>query len=199
MNDPTPVHDNRFAVIVGRVLHPFLLPIPTLLIILSGLPIGELVGWFVLVIGMILIPGIVATALMERYINPVYKRRTRGPLYLVGWISVLACLAVVLRLNAPTALVASVATLAVWVPLQWAINTWVTKISAHAAVATGCFSTLVILGKAGTPVVEVALLILVILTVWARVVTRHHTITQVILGVLVGVLPVFVVFPLVLA
>lgn len=199
MNDPIPVLDNRFAVYVGRVLHPFLLPIPTLLIILSGLPIGALLEWFALVIGMILVPGMVATMLMERYVNPVYKRGTRGTLYLVGWISVLACLVVVLRLNAPLALIASVATLAVWVPLQWAINTWVTKISAHTAVATGCFTALAILGKAGTPLVEAILFALVILTVWARVVTRHHTLTQVILGVLVGVLPVLLVFPLVLA
>ncbi len=70
MNDPVPVHDNRLAVIVGRVLHPFLLPIPTLLIILSGLPIGELLGWFALVIGMILVPGMIATALMECYVDP---------------------------------------------------------------------------------------------------------------------------------
>ncbi len=91
------------------------------------------------------------------------------------------------------------ATLAVWVPLQWAINTWVTKISGHAAVATGCFAALVVLGKAGTPLIEAVLLVLVIVTVWARVVTRNHTVPQVILGVLVGVLPVLLVFPLVLA
>lgn len=199
MNDPVPVHDNRLAVIIGRVLDPFLLPIPTLLVILSGLPVGEALVWFVLVITMILIPGFISTALMERYVNPVYKRRTRGPLYLIAWISVLVCLAVVLRLQAPPVLVASVATLAVWVPLQWAVNTWVTKISAHAAVAAGCVTTLIVMGKAGTPVIQITLLALVVITLWARVITHHHTIPQVILGLLVGVLPVLVVFPLILA
>lgn len=199
MIDPIPVHDNRFAVIVGRILNPFLLPIPTLLIILNDLPTRELLGWFGLIIGMILVPGAIATVLTERYVSPIYQRRTRGPLYLVAWISVLVCLAVILRLNAPLILIASVATLAVWVPLQWAVNTWVTKISAHAAVAAGCLVTLGLLDKAGTPLVEIVLLALMILTIWARVVTRHHTIAQVLLGILVGALPVLVIFPLVLS
>lgn len=199
MNDPIPVHNNRFAVIIGRILNPFLLPIPTLLIILNDLPVGELLKWFGLIMGMILVPGAVATAVTERYISPIYKRRTRGPLYLIAWISVLACLAVIVRLNAPRILVASVATLAAWVPLQWAINTWVTKISAHAAVAAGCLTTLIILRKAGTPLVIALLLVLVVLTIWARIVTRHHTLSQVILGILVGALPVLIVFPLALS
>ena len=198
MTDPIPVHDNLLAVTVGRVLHPFLLPIPTLLIILNGLPLGEVLSWLALITGMIVAPGAVATTLMDRYVNPVYKRRTRGPLFLVGWVSVLACLVVILRLNAPPVLIASVATLAVWVPLQWAINTWVTKISTHTAVATGCFTAIVVLGKASTPLIEALLVVLIMLTIWARVVTRHHTLPQVILGVLVGILPVLLVFPLVL-
>ncbi len=199
MNDPIPVHHNRFAVIVGQILNPFLLPIPTLLIILNDQPIGEVLKWFGLVMGMILVPGAIATALTERFVNPIYKRRTRGPLYLVAWISVLTCLIVILGLNAPPILVASVAALAVWVPLQWAVNTWVTKISAHAAVAAGCLTTLIVLDKTGTPLIEIVLLALMILTIWSRVVTRHHTVTQVVLGILVGALPVLVVFPLVLS
>ena len=199
MNDPIPVHHNRFAVIVGQILNPFLLPIPTLLIILNDLPLGERLKWFGLTMVMILVPGAIATALTERFVNPIYKRYTRGPLYLVAWISVLSCLIVILRLNAPSILVASVATLSVWVPLQWAVNTWVTKISAHAAVAAGCLTTLIVLDKAGTPLIEILLLALMILTIWSRVVTRHHTVIQVVLGIAVGTLPVLVVFPLVLS
>lgn len=196
MNDPLPVQNNRVAVFIGRVLNPFSLPIPTLLIILNDLPFRDLLPWFALTIGLILVPGVIATRLTERYISPIYMRRTRGPLYLIAWISVIVCLAVFLRLNAPRILIAAVATLTVWVPLQWAINTWVTKISAHAAVAAGCLTTLFILDKAGTPLVTGVLLVLMVLMIWARVITRHHTLPQVILGVLVGALPVLIVFPL---
>ncbi len=198
MNDPTPINDNRLAVLVGRLLDPLLLPIPTLLLILVGLPIDEAVGWFTLVTGMLLIPGIISKFLMERYIDAIYKRRPRGPLYLIACISTFLCLAVLLYLHAPLRLIASVASLAIWAPLQWAINAWVTKVSAHAAVAAGCFTALVILGKAGTPLTEAVLFALVALTLWARVVTRNHTVGQVILGALVGTLPVLLVFPLVL-
>jgi hypothetical protein len=195
MNDPIPDQRNRVAVSIGRVLHPFLLPIPTLLAILSGLPLREALWWFTLIISMILIPGIVSATLMQRLGNPLYQRQTRHPLYLIGWISVLLCLAVIYKVSGPPVLLASVATLVVWIPLQWAINSWVTKISTHAAVAAGCFTTLLVLGKLEPPLLQIGLAVLVAITLWARVVTRNHTLPQVVLGVLVGVLPVLLIFP----
>lgn len=199
MTELVPDQSNRFAVIVGRVLHPYFLPIPTVFAILDGLPFQQALGWAAIVLALVLLPGITYAAYLEHHGHLLHERRTRGPLYLVGWISVLVCLAVVVTFQAPRALIASIATLAIWAPLQLAINAWVTKISTHAAVAVGCYTALLILGRLETPFLQIFLLALVVLTLWARVVTKNHTIRQVVLGTLVGALPVLLVFPLVLA
>ncbi len=198
IHDPTPDTRNRFAVLVGRILHPFLLPIPTVLAILSDLPLGEALKWSALAIAIVLVPSIVATVFVKRRGYLLHLRRSRDVLYPFGWLCVLVCLIVLRGLNAPLALIACMGALLVWAPLQWAINRWVTKISAHAAVAAGCFTGLLMLGKLANPVILLVLLGLIVLTLWARVVTHNHTHTQVIMGVLVGALPVLVVFPLVL-
>lgn len=198
MIDVIPKEDNRFAVLVGRILHPYLLPIPTTVAILRGLPFIEALGWAILVFGIVVVPGALFAAVLERRGKYLYQRRTRQPLYLVGGICILLCMIVVIGLDAPRPLIASVGALILWLPLQGAINTWVTKISGHASVAMGCYCGLLLLGRLETPLVQLTLLLLVVLTLWARVVTHHHTIRQVVLGVLVGALPVLMVFPLVL-
>ncbi|MEO8391408.1 MAG: phosphatase PAP2 family protein [Chloroflexota bacterium] len=198
MNDPIPDQRNRFAVIVGKVLHPYILPIPTLLAILEGLPFSEVMKWTAIIIGITILPGMSCAAVFQFRGHRLYKRQPRGPLYIIGWLSELVCLGVLLRFDAPRILVACIATSAFAFPLQWAINHWVTKVSAHAAVATGCFTALIFLGKVVNPLVTLILFACVILTLWARIVTRNHTLAQVLLGVLVGALPVIVVFPLVL-
>ncbi len=199
MSDVIPDQSNRFAVIVGKVLHPYFLPIPTILAIMAGLPLGEVIKWAVIVIAITLLPGMAYAAFLQFQGHQLYRRQTRGPLYLVGWLSVSVCLVVVFLFDAPRTLVACVAALVVWLPLQWAVNHWVTKVSAHGAVATGCFVALILLGKIGNVFIGLLLLLCVIITLWARVVTRNHTITQVLLGVAVGAIPVLVVFPWLLA
>jgi len=197
MNDPTPDHSNRIAVLIGRVLHPYILPLPTTLIMLNDLPILHTLGWMALTTSLILLPSLAFVTYIRRKGGELYRRRTRGPIYIFGWLCVLLCLVVISLLGAPPVLIASVAALAVWVPLQWAINTWVTKISGHAAVAAGCFTTLVILDKLELGLIAIAFL-LVLAAIWARLVTKNHSAVQIILGVLVGTLPVLVIFPLML-
>jgi len=197
MNDPTPDHSNKFAVWIGRVLHPYILPLPTTLIMLNDLPILHVLGWMALTISLILLPSLAFVTYIRRKGGELYRRRTRGPIYIFGWLCVLLCLAVIALLGAPPVLIASVGALAVWVPLQWGINTWVTKISGHAAVAAGCFTTLVILDKLELGLIAIAFL-LVLAAIWARLVTKNHSAVQIILGVLVGTLPVLVIFPLML-
>lgn len=198
MIDSIPEQDNRLAVHISRILHPYFLPIPTTLALLSGLSLGEALQWAAIILGIILLPGVLYAVYRERRGFLLYQRRARGPLYVFGWLCVLLCLGIVIFLQAPSTVIASVGALAVWVPLQGTINTWVTKISGHAAVAAGCYTALLVLGRLETPLIQVLLLALVVLTLWARVVTKHHTITQVVLGLLVGTLPVLLVFPLVL-
>jgi hypothetical protein len=53
---------------------------------------------------------------------------------------------------------------------------------------------LLLLGKLNTPLLQLLMLAIVIITVWARVVTHNHTRLQVGLGLLVGALPPLLVF-----
>jgi membrane-associated phospholipid phosphatase len=199
MTDAIPTEDNRLAVWVGRILHPYLLPLPTTLAVLADIPPAEAVAWTAVVIGIVVLPVLLLAVALERRGQYLYQRRSRQPLYFLGWLCVLVCLIVVIVLQAPRPLMASLGALAMWIPLQWACNTWVTKISGHAAVAAGCYVGLLLLGRLESALLQVTLAGMVALTLWARVVTRNHTRLQVVLGVIVGVVPVLVVFPLALS
>ncbi len=196
--DVVPDNRHRLAYWIGRILHPYLLGLPTLVVILKDLSLSEIVLWSVLILGLLLIPGLLLEAYLRRQQQFIYQRRTRDPLYLTGWVSTLVCLGLLVLLRAPVVLIACLLTLAIWVPAQWLINRYLTKLSTHAAVAAGCASALWLLGELGTPALQILIVGLVAITMWARVVTKNHTVTQVILGLLVGILPVLIVFPLVL-
>ncbi|MBK8030479.1 MAG: hypothetical protein IPK17_13435 [Chloroflexi bacterium] len=198
MTDVIPQEDNRFAVLIGRVFHPYWLPIPTTLALLNGIPWPEALGWTVIICGIVVLPGALYAAFLEKRGRYRYQRQTRHRLYLVGWFSVLSAFVVVLAFGGPHTLIASMGALVVWVPLQGLLNAWVTKVSGHAAVAAGCYTGLLLLGRLDTLTLQLGLLALVLLTLWARVVTKHHTVQQVVLGSLAGILPVVLVFPLVL-
>ncbi|GAB4531509.1 MAG: hypothetical protein OHK0046_52300 [Anaerolineae bacterium] len=196
--DPQPDYTNRLAYLLGRLLHPFVVAIITLLIVLRQVPFSEAVLWTGLIGSVLIIPLAVMIVVMQRRQQYTYQRQVRGPLYALGWLSIVLCLVLTLALNAPTVLVACMAALLVWVPLQAFINARFTKVSTHVAVVTGCAVGVLLL----EPRVSVpGLLITVVLigsTAWARIVTRHHTATQVALGILTGALPVLVTFPLLL-
>ena len=51
--------------------------------------------WAVIVIAITMLPGMTYAAFLQFRGHKLYKRQTRGPLYLVGWLSVLVCLGVV--------------------------------------------------------------------------------------------------------
>lgn len=196
--DVVPDNRHRIAYWIGRLFHPYLLGLPTLVVILKELSVGDIVRWSALILSVLLLPGLTLEAYLRRQQRFVYQRRTRNPLYVTGWLSCLLCLLILTGLNAPRVLMACLLALVVWIPAQWVINRYVTKISTHAAVAAGCASGLLLLGELPTLLAQLVVLALVIITIWARVVTKNHTPTQVILGLLVGSLPVFLVFPLLL-
>ncbi|MBI5957352.1 MAG: hypothetical protein HY866_01360 [Chloroflexi bacterium] len=62
-----------------------------------------------------------------------------------------------------------------------------TKISAHAAVISGIVSAFVVLGEIDSMPLALAGVGAVLATAWARVVTGHHTLTQVSLGIIVSI------------
>jgi hypothetical protein len=199
MNEQAPDQSNRLAYWTGRIFHPYVLCVPVMLIALSGLTLAEAVKWSLLVAVIVLVPAISLIAFIHRRGKFIHQRDTRGPVYITTWISILICVGVLIALNAPKVLVAGLATLAVWTPLQMNINRYVTKISIHAAVTAGSAMGLLILGKLNSPALQIGTLAIVLLVAWARVTTKNHTLAQVLLGLAVGVGTVILVFPLALA
>lgn len=198
MTELIPDNSHRLAHRVGQVLHPYLIPIPTLLLVLNDYPPGEVLAWSLLVLVLVLLPGIGLAYVFERKGKPIYRRHNRGPIYGVGWVSVLVCVLVLLAFDAPRVLIASVGTLAVWLPVQMLVNAAFTKISTHMAVIAGCFVGIWYLDKVETIWLATVMVALIVLTGWARIVTKNHTPLQVVLGVVVGAGSVLVAFPLLL-
>jgi membrane-associated phospholipid phosphatase len=186
---------NRLAYLVGLLFHPAVIGIPTLYLILKDLPLGQVVQWTVLIVGILVLPGFVAVQLYRQRGRYTYQRETRGVLYLIGWSCALLCTLLLVLLQAPPVLIACTTTLVVWVPLQLLINQRFTKISTHAAVVAGCATALLVLGELPTLWSRGLALAIVVAVCWARVVTRNHTLLQVALGVLLGSAVVLLVFP----
>lgn len=198
MTDPIPDYTNRVACYLGWLFHPAVICVPTLLLVLRDLPPLAALCWTVLVASMVVVPGSITVAILRRQQRYVYQRHTRLPVYVITWLSVVASLAVVALLDGPRVLEVCLAALIVWLPLQAVLTHYYTKISTHVAVAAGCTAGLWLLGHLDGPLLQVAGLGVVGLTAWARVTTRHHTLAQVVLGLVVGTGSVLVVFPLLL-
>lgn len=196
--DPVPEHTNRLAYWIGRIFHPYIVCIPILFAVLSDLSWRDAVVWSGLVLMLVLVPGITMILYLRTQDRWVYQRQARGPIYAIVWLSVLFCLLVLLILDAPDVLSACIATLCIWVPVQWLINQYVTKISTHMAVIGGCGTALWWLGILDTPVLQLAVVGIALLTMWSRIETKNHTPAQVVLGLLVGSGSVLVAFPLLL-
>ncbi|HEX2619340.1 MAG TPA: phosphatase PAP2 family protein [Phototrophicaceae bacterium] len=196
MTELTPDSGNRIAYLIGLMFHPFVMAVLTLLIILSELPLQEGISWTLLISVILIIPLIIYLALRRRQGQYAYQRQMRGGVYRVGWISILVTLMLIHLLHAPDVLTACMAALAVWLPFQSSINRWITKVSTHTAVVTGCLTGLWLLGYLNRPLWQVLAITMIGLTAWARVVNKNHTPVQVMLGIMTGALPVLIVFPI---
>ena len=196
--DTTPDHSNRIASLLGRIFHPYFISILTVMIILSNLSLSEALRWSALVLILVLVPGILLILYLRRQDKQIYQRKTRTPVYLVVLASVVICVGVLYILDAPKVLIACIATLAIWLPVQLLINTFITKISTHVAVIAGCSTALWYLDKLDSPAFALLAVLAVVLTMWSRITTKNHTYLQVTLGLLVGGGSVLVAFPLLL-
>jgi membrane-associated phospholipid phosphatase len=198
MTDIVPDRERTIANLIGRIFHPAVVALPTLILILGDLGWQSALQWSAITLPILLIPGILLVLYLRKRGKETYQRATRTPLYIAAWFSVVAAIALTVTLDAPRVLVACLALLAIWLPIQLAINTYVTKISTHAAVITGCITALLVLGKLPDLVVQLIAIGIVILVGWARVHDRSHTLTQVVLGIAVAAVLVLLVFPIVL-
>jgi len=199
MTDPIPDHRNRLAYGLGRLFHPYLIAVPTLAAVLADLSLEETFFWMAIVVAILILPLVVTTTFLRRRQRYVYQRATRTPIYLTFWASLLVCIGILTTLRAPVTLLAGILALALWLPLQLLINAYITKVSTHAAVASGCMTGLLLLGKLDHPLLLLSALAVVGLTLWARVATRNHTPQQVIMGTFTGSIAVLIVFPLILS
>ena len=198
MTDLIPDNRNKVAYAIGKLFHPYLICIPTLLVLLNDIPFQEMLGWLIIIVSILLTPLLLAGKYLERREKYLYQRESRGPIYVTFWISLMGCLIVIQSLNAPRTLIAAILALALWVPIQLAINSYITKVSTHAAVMAGCATGLLVVGKLDNQIALLVVSAAVIATLWARVVTKNHTIPQVVMGLLVGVLPILIIFSLML-
>src|SRR5690606_6521265 len=117
-------------------------------------------------LAVLLIPPLTLIYVLRRRGRMTYQRTTRTPIYLLGIACIVLNLIIFQVWGAPRILTACFATLLVWLPLQLAINTWVTKISAHTAVVTGCGVGLIAAGVAAHPALVGLILALIVLVAW---------------------------------
>ncbi len=197
MTDPVPHNGNRLGYWLGMIFHPFTVFIPALVVVLKDTEPVVAVGWVMFIAVIILVPALTLIHLARRKGRYTYQRGMRHPLYGVFWASMILCVGLAVTLDAPERLVFSLLALVVWVPLQAVINARLTKISAHTAVVTGILIALFLMGDLDSPLLVGGAVGIVFATAWARVVTGHHSLVQVSLGIVVSAVSVGIAFALV--
>jgi membrane-associated phospholipid phosphatase len=198
MFEPKPSTENRLAVWIGLLFHPYFICIPAGMLLLNDLPVLVAFAWMMVMVAIVLPSLLFATAYVEKRGHQVYERAARPPLYITFFVTLWVCLGILTLFQAPRILIACVAILLLWIPVHLALNTFVTKVSSHAAVVAGCLTGLAMMDKLPGPGGIVLGVIAVVVVLWARVTTHHHTWGQVLLGVVTGIVPVAVVFSLIL-
>ena len=196
--DITPDDSKKLAYWLGILFHPYLFSIPTLIAVLSNLSWNEIVLWTSIIVGVFVLPNICLVFYMKRIGKHTYQRRSRTPIYILAWITLLICLLLLITLQGPRVLLVCIIALIVWIPIQLFINSVFTKISTHMAVVSGCSIALYMLDKLNHPVLAGGMVIIVLLTAWARIQTKNHTLLQVMLGLLTGGGVVVIVFSMLL-
>jgi phosphotransferase system glucose/maltose/N-acetylglucosamine-specific IIC component len=196
VTDPVPHNNNRLGYWLGMIFHPFTVFIPALIVVLKDTEPLAAVGWVVFMAVIILVPALTLIRLARRRGRYTYQRGMRHPLYGMFWASMVLCVGLAKLLDAPGRLVFSLLALVVWVPLQAVINARLTKISAHTAVVTGILTALFLMGDLDSPLLVIGAVGIVCATAWARVVTGHHSVLQVCLGIVASTAAVAAAFAL---
>lgn len=198
MLDMTPDNRHRIAFLTGMIFHPYVVSVVTLLIVLQELEPLRAVAWVALLAAILLIPVMILLQIARRQEKYAWQRLTRTNIYLAVLLSVLICIGIIIAVDGPPRLLACFVALLIWLPLQFAINTYYTKISIHAAITAGCGTALLMLGVLDTWALKLLVLVIILATGWARHKTRNHTFQQISLGWLAAAIAVLIAFPLVL-
>lgn len=178
---------NRSAELISRWFDPRCLVVPVVFVASLRGTIGliEAAGWTLFTLMIAVLPLLAFVALQtKRGIfsdQQVPRRHQRSRVYLVGNACLLACVLILVVLQAPKSLVALLSAMLASSAIATGLNLrW--KVSVHTGSAAGAAISLLIL--AGPPAVP--MLALIPLVGWTRVALRRHTLGQVIAGGLIG-------------
>lgn len=184
----------RLARTVSIVLHPFVIVVATLVLVLhaSGLERSEWIRWFSVTLGITVVP--LLTRLLLRYWHvgsdfDIFHRNQRNTVYVLAGLCLVALVVIVTVFDAPVLLRAMVYAALPAVVVAAMINRF-TKISVHAMLMAGGSAVAGLL----YPASWVWVILLTGMQGWSRVFLGKHTVTQVLLGWLVGISAVTAVF-----
>lgn len=178
-----------------RVLHPAFLSVLTVLLVmyLSGVGLLSAIGWVILMVIFLVGPLFVFNLYNKRRESDgqvvARDKYTEYALAVIGlvFLFVVLCLAQAPRIFIMTLYAVAAATI-----VSSVINQFITKISRHAIVVAGSTA---LLATVSWPLAGV-MGVVAMAVIWSRVRLKHHTLSQVWLGVIVAVVAVWLVFSL---
>jgi membrane-associated phospholipid phosphatase len=187
----------RIANLVSNILNPFLLALVIIMLLaLKSRPtILSALRWSLVLAVVSILPVMLVVMYLVRKgrMGSLFPnvRRQRTEIYLLAGAFTVIDYIVLLRIHAPTMLIAGVVTALFGLILFMCINLW-WGISLHTAFMTGLATISTILyGWIGT-----SASVLVLLVGWSRIELKEHTLTQVIAGAFLAALVVIVTFHL---
>lgn len=192
MSDQTPDYSNRLAFLISMIFHPYIVYLVPIFIVVDP----QDWVWIPLLFVVLIAPVAFIVTWLRRQERFAYQRDTRTPIYLAAICSVLTGLIITFVFNAPLSIRVGLATVVFWLPVQFAVNTWITKASIHTAIVSICITGLFYLGYFDTPLLKMTAILIIIAISWSRMVTRNHTLLQVSLGVFCGAASTVTVFSL---
>lgn len=180
------------AVWLSLLFHPFVISVLVLFLVqlLSGYPVVVALGWTALSFAIVILP--LLTFLLIRVRAGRYQdmdvsiREDRHLLYGFSGISFILLIALLALLQAPLIVQRSLQAALLAVALGAVINRLATKLSLHALAMAGSSSILFSV----SPLAGLILGVISLLVGWSRIYLRRHTLLEVVLGWLVGILAV---------
>ena len=197
MAERIPDNSNRLAYIIGLFFHPLVIFVPALAIVLKDTPWKTALIWIGVIAALILVPSVILFFRLKQRGRFTYERGIRGEVYFTFAAVMVISISLAIVFDAPRRLLASLLSLLIWIPIQTFINSAYTKISTHTAVVSGIMAAFWIMGELDHILLKIGAVIAVASVGWARVVTKNHTLIQVILGIIVSVSAVLIAFSIV--
>ncbi|NUM45362.1 MAG: hypothetical protein HUU38_11715 [Anaerolineales bacterium] len=185
----------KIAKWISRIFHPFLVAVLTLTLATyqSGAPVPAVLLWVGISFATVILPVSLYILWMVRkgkYSDAyVSIREQRHSLYYVATLCLVALVVILAVGDPPLVVTACIVSGVLANGVGMLINRF-TKISVHSAAMAGCTAVLLVFA----PVVGWVMVFATLITGWARMVLKAHTISQIGLGYLVASSSVVVVF-----